>query len=107
MEDIIEKVLKYSMMIINILSGIANIIRFLRTRYKPKHYKGLRVWGESPLPSLLYLIQAMKTSILSDIGTMALILYIIIDDNDVIAYILFAIMLITNIVKWIVTKDGE
>ena len=49
----------------------------------------------------------MKTTILSDIGTMALILYIIIDNHDMIAYILFAIMLITNIVKWIVTRDGE
>ena len=49
----------------------------------------------------------MKTTILSDIGTMALMFYLIMDDHDMIAYVLFALMLITNIIKWIVTKDGE
>jgi len=49
----------------------------------------------------------MKTTILSDIETMLFMFYLIMDDHDMIAYVLFAIMAVTTVIKWITSKDGE
>ena len=48
-----------------------------------------------------------KTTILSDIETMLFMFYLIIDDHDMIAYVLFAFMAVTTVIKWIASKDGE
>lgn len=45
----------------------------------------------------------MKTTILADLSIMALLLYLIYDDGDMLLYALFGIVVIVNIVKWITT----
>ena len=52
-------------------------------------------------------MEDMKTTILSDIETMLFMFYLIIDDRDMIAYVLFAFMAVTTVIKWITSKDGE
>ena len=52
----------------------------------------------------------MKTTILADLGTMALLFYLIYGDGDILEYTLFGIVVIVNIVKWATTpkkKAGE
>lgn len=49
----------------------------------------------------------MKTTILLDIATMIFLAYLTLSDGDMWEIILFAVLLITNIVKWITTPKGS
>ena len=45
----------------------------------------------------------MKTTILADIATIALLGYLILDDGDIFEYVLLAVLIIVTIIKWLTT----